>query len=135
MNELRRKKRDWQGEEMSAEEDLFEKSLGLHKGYYIFNPEFWKKIYDLRMQLNYHAAIIREIHQSPYLSEEEEIRLIRQVVRKAQEEEKNTLRGKRREEMLKKHLKEKNRKKRRAWMKEITAEEPKNNSRTNNGEK
>jgi hypothetical protein len=68
------------------EKDLFERILELHKGPYVFNPDFWKNLYDLRKQLNYQTAFLKElypINMSKKRSEEEEVQLMKQVVQKA----------------------------------------------------
>ena len=75
---------------IKIEEDLFEKVLEQHKGLYIFNPEFWKNLHNLRKQLNYQTAILKEIPYSNQLSEEEEVELIKKLVKEAQEKRKIT---------------------------------------------
>jgi hypothetical protein len=103
------------------EKDLFERILELHKGPYIFNPDFWKNIRDLRKQLNYQTAFLKELYptdMSKKLSEEEETHLMKQVVREAQRRKKFSRgeypRAKRLKKDLEKDLRRKRRKKRRS---------------------
>ncbi|MFX1284860.1 MAG: hypothetical protein ACFFB5_14460 [Promethearchaeota archaeon] len=42
-------------------EDLFESTLRLHNGLYIFNPDFWNNQKQIRRYLNYHKATLKEI--------------------------------------------------------------------------
>jgi hypothetical protein len=88
--------------------------LGLHKGLYIFNQEFWKNLYDLRKQLNYQTAISDEIFPTHQLSEEEEVELIKQLLKEARDRKKLTSERNLDAEQFQKGLKENIRKKRRA---------------------
>ncbi|MFX0211098.1 MAG: hypothetical protein ACFFDT_34280 [Candidatus Hodarchaeota archaeon] len=81
--------------------------MELHKGFYIFNPEFWENLYDLRKQLNYQTSIFKEITPFYKLSEEKEVELIRKVLKEARERKKKTPEIDPEAERFKESLKEK----------------------------
>ena len=104
---------------MDNEKDLLVKILELHKGHYIFTLEFWKNLDKVRKQLNYHSAILKEKTQSYKLPEEEEIKLIKQVLKEARERETITPEEDIELKRFKKALKENIRRKRSIWRNDL----------------